>query len=334
MDELIAAELAEEIRPRVLRGAGIASVAASLPGRVVGNEEIAARAGVSPDWILERTGVRERRFADPGDLLTDFAARAGLDALAAAGVEAEEVDLVLVATMSHDYLTPAAAPLVATAMGCEGAGAMDVSAACTGFVSALALAAAQIESGRCECAVVVGADVLSRFTDPSDRGTAALFGDGAGAVVVLPSGRGGIGPAVFGSDGSRAELIETAREEGVIRMKGPDTYRQAVDRLSEASAQAAERAGVPLSEIDVFAFHQANGRILTAVGERLGLPPERVIDSIHRCGNTSAASIPIALAQAEEAGMLQPGTRVMLSAFGGGLTWGATLVEWGVADAA
>ena len=117
-------------------------------------------------------------------------------------------------------------------------------------------------------------------------------------------------------------------------MKGPDTYRQAVDRLSEASAQAAERAGVPLSEIDVFAFHQANGRILTAVGERLGLPPERVIDSIHRCGNTSAASIPIALAQAEEAGMLQPGTRVMLSAFGGGLTWGATLVDWGVADAA
>ena len=183
-------------------------------------------------------------------------------------------------------------------------------------------------------AVVVGADVLSRFTDPSDRGTAALFGDGAGAGVVLPSGRGGIGPAVFGSDGSRAELIETAREEGVIRMKGPDTYRQAVDRLSEASAQAAERAGVPLEEIDVFAFHQANGRILTAVGERLGLPADRVIDSIHRCGNTSAASIPIALAQAEDAGMLQPGTRVMLSAFGGGLTWGATLVEWGVADAA
>ncbi len=335
MDELIGANLAEELLPETRRGAGIASVAASLPHRVVGNEEIAERAGVSPEWIVERTGVEERRVAEPAERLTEYAADAGLAAMAAAEVEADDVDLVLVATMSHEYLTPNAAPLVATAMGCEGAGAVDIGSACTAFVSALALAAAQVESGRVETAVVIGADLLSRFTDPADRGTAALFGDGAGAVVVRPSaGHGRIGPAVLGSDGTRAELIETGREEGLIRMKGPDTYRQAVDRLSEAGEQAAQQAGVPLSEVDLFAFHQANGRILTAVAERLGLPSERVINSIRRCGNTSAASIPIALAQADEAGLLRDGSKVLLAAFGGGLTWGATLVEWGVSDAA
>ena len=256
-------------------------------------------------------------------------------AIAAAGVEARDVDLVMVATMSHEYLTPNAAPLVATALGCERAGAIDVGAACTGFLSALALAAAQVESNRCETVLVVGADLLTRFTDPDDRSTAALFGDGAGAVVVRRTPFGSrIGPATFGSDGARAELIETGREEGLIRMKGPDTYRQAVDRLSEASERAAELAGLSLDEIDVFVFHQANGRILTAVGERLGLPTERVVNSIRETGNTSAASIPIALAQADADGMLEDGSKVLLAAFGGGLTWAATVVEWGVPDAA
>jgi 3-oxoacyl-[acyl-carrier-protein] synthase-3 len=241
----------------------------------------------------------------------------------------------MVATMSHEYLTPNAAPLVATALGCERAGGIDIGAACTGFVSALALAAAQIESNRFETVLVVGADLLTRFTDPGDRGTAALFGDGAGAVVVRRTAFGSrIGPAAFGSDGARAELIETGREEALIRMKGPDTYRQAVDRLSEASERAADLAGIPLDEIDVFVFHQANGRILTAVSERLGLPTERVVNSIHETGNTSAASIPIALARADADGMLEDGSKVLLAAFGGGLTWGATVVEWGVPDAA
>ena len=334
MDELIAAAFPEEL-DRGIAGAGIASVAATLPKRVVGNDEIAERAGVSADWIVERTGVQERGVAEPGERLTEYAAEAGRAAIAAAGVEAGDVDLVMVATMSHEYLTPNAAPLVATALGCERAGAIDIGSACTGFVSALALAAAQIESNRCQIVLVIGADLLTRFTDPEDRSTAALFGDGAGAAVVRRAPFGsGIGPAVFGSDGARAELIETGREEGLIRMKGPDTYRQAVDRLSEASERAAELAGVPLDEIDVFAFHQANGRILAAVGERLGLPSERVINSIHRTGNTSAASIPIALAHADAEGMLEDGSKVLLAAFGGGLTWAATVVEWGVPDAA
>ncbi|MBM3667410.1 MAG: beta-ketoacyl-ACP synthase III [Actinobacteria bacterium] len=334
MDELITASLGHDAAaPRPIAGAGVASVAAALPERVVGNEEIAARVGVTPEWIVERTGVRERRVADPGIKLTELAARAGSSALETAGVEPAEVDLVLVGTMSHDYLTPSAAPLTARAMGCERAGAMDVGAACTAFVSALGLATGQIESGRCGTAVVIGADILTRFTDRDDRSTAALFGDGAGAVVLRRTpGSGRVGPTVFGSDGARAELIETGREEALIRMKGPDTYRQAVDRLAEAGAEAARLAGVPLGEVDLFAFHQANARILAAVAERLGLPEDRVINSIRHVGNTSAASIPLALAQAQAEGLLADGTRVLLAAFGGGLTWGATVLEWGLGD--
>jgi 3-oxoacyl-[acyl-carrier-protein] synthase-3 len=315
-------------------GAGVASVAAALPREAVGNAGIAERIGVDPEWIVERTGVRSRRVAGQGERLTELAAEAGTRALAAASVEPAEVELVLVATMSHDYLTPGAAPLVARAMGCRAAGAMDVGAACTGFVSALGLASGLIESGRCAAAVVIGADVLSRLTDPDDRSTAALFGDGAGAVVMrAAAGPSRVGPTVFGSDGERAELIEAGRAEGRIRMKGPDTYRQAVDRLSESAAEAARLAGVGLDEIDLFAFHQANGRILTAVAERLDLDRGRVIDVISHLGNTSAASIPLALAQADGEGRLRPGSRVLLAAFGGGLTWGATVLDWGTADA-
>ena len=316
-------------------GAGVASVGASLPDHVVGNADIAERIGVEPDWIVERTGVRTRRVAEPRVKLTELAADAGQAALAAASVEPSEVDLVLVATMSHDYLTPSAAAITARAMGCEGAGAIDIGAACTGFVSALALASAQVEAGRCGTAVVIGADLLTRLTDPGDRSTAALFGDGAGAVVVCrATGSSRLGPVVLGSDGERAELIEVERAEGLIRMKGPDTYRQAVDRLSESTLAAASLAGVDLEAIDLFVFHQANGRILSAVAHRLGLPSDRVIDSIAHLGNTSAASIPLALAEAEGDGRLAPGARVLLSAFGGGLTWGATVLTWGAGDAA
>jgi 3-oxoacyl-[acyl-carrier-protein] synthase-3 len=331
MDELIGSGLREELyEPARLAGAAITSVAAALPERSVGNEEIARRIGVDSEWIVERTGVESRGIAGPGERVTEFAARAGSAALAGAGVEPEDVDLVLVATMSHDYLTPSAAPLAARAMGCDRAGAVDLSAACTGFLSALALATAQIESGRTGAALVIGADVLSRHTDPEDRGTAALFGDGAGAAVVRRCDGGSrVGPVVLGADGARAELIEAAREEGLIRMKGPDTYRQAVDRLSESSLRAAELAGCGLEDVDLFVFHQANGRILTAVGERLGIPEDRVVNSIRTTGNTSAASIPVALAQAEAEGRLAPGARVLLAAFGGGLTWGGTVVEWG-----
>jgi 3-oxoacyl-[acyl-carrier-protein] synthase III len=318
-----------------VRSARVAGLGAALPDRVVGNGPIATRVGVEESWIVARTGVLERRIAAPGERLADYATVAGARALADAGLAAEELELVLVATMSHEDLTPAASALVAAQLGATQAGALDVNAACTGFVAALTLAAGQIESGRAGNALVIGADLLSRITDPDDRGTAALLADGAGAMALLPSEEeAGIGPAVLGADGARADLIRASREEALVRMKGPDTFRQAVDRLSEATLDAVAAAGLGLEQIDLFVYHQANSRIIRAVGERLELPAERVIDTVPRFGNTSAASIPLALSEARRLGRLSGGERVLLAAFGGGLTWGAAVVDWGVRDAA
>jgi len=312
-----------------LRGARVGAIGVAVPATVVPNAPIAARLGVEERWIVARTGVRERRVAAEGETIVDYAAAAAERCLESAGLNASEIDLVLVATMSHDELSPAAAPMVASRIGATGAGAMDVAAACSGFVSALALAVGMAESGRARNVLVVGADLLSKLTDPDDRSTAALFGDGAGAVLVSSTtGPGGVGPAILGADGARADLVTAGREEGVLRMKGHDTFRQAVERLSEAALAAADAAGRSLADIDLFAFHQANTRILTAVGEQLGLDADRVIDCIDRYGNTSAATIPLALGAAEETGRLQSGDAVLLAAFGGGLTWAATVVEW------
>jgi 3-oxoacyl-[acyl-carrier-protein] synthase-3 len=316
-------------RARSRRGAAVASVGMAAPAGVVDNAPIAARLGIEERWIVERTGVEERRIAAPGERLATYAADAGSRALDAAGVEAAELDLVLVATMSHEHLTPHAAALVADEIGATRAGALDVNAACTGFLSALSMATGQIESGRADRVLVVGADLISRLTNRDDRGTAGLFGDGAGAVVMRatePPGR--IGPVVLGADGARAGLIEAERD-GLIRMKGPDTFRQAVDRLSEVTLDALAAAGRELDDVDVFAYHQANRRIIRAVGERLELPSERVIDYVARYGNTSAASIPIALTEARDEGLLRDGAIVLCAAFGGGLAWGGTVIEWG-----
>jgi 3-oxoacyl-[acyl-carrier-protein] synthase-3 len=313
-----------------LRTAAIASIARALPERVVGNDEIAAAAGVSDDWIVARTGVRERRIAGPGERLSELAADAGRQALERAGVEAGDLDLVLVATMLPDELTPNAAPLVAHELGATRAGALDVGAACTGFLSALALASAQVETRRADRVLVIGADLLSRITDPSDRGTAALFADGAGAAVVGPASNGGsIGPIVLRADGDGAPAIRATHEERLIHMQGHDTFRAAVRRLSESTLEATEAAGVALEDVDLFVFHQANARILAAVGEQLGLERERVIDCIDRYGNTSSATLPIALAEAEQDGRLRAGATVVLAAFGAGFTWGAGVVQWG-----
>jgi 3-oxoacyl-[acyl-carrier-protein] synthase-3 len=319
--------------PLLVRGAAVSSVGVAVPSRVVDNAAIAARLGVDEEWIVARTGVRERRIAGPGEELTGLAAQAGRRALETAGLAAAELDLVLVATMSHEQLSPNAAPLVAERLGAAGAGAIDVGAACSGFVSALALAAAQVEAGRAEAVLVVGADLMSRLVDHRDRATAALFGDGAGAVLVTACDRRGtVGPAVLGCDGSRADLVAASRAEAILRMKGHDTFRQAVERLCEATAGACAAAGIGLDEVDVFAYHQANARILAAVGERLELEPERVVDCIERYGNTSAATIPLALFEAQRSGLLTPGSRALLAAFGGGLTWAATVVEWDPGD--
>jgi 3-oxoacyl-[acyl-carrier-protein] synthase-3 len=315
---------------RQLRAAALASVAMALPERVVTNETVAAGAGVTEQWIVHRTGVHERRHVSEGERLQDLAAAAGRQALAEAGVAPEDVDLVLVATLAADEITPNCAPLVAYDLGATKAGAMDVSAACTGFLSALALASSQVEGGRADNVLVIGADVLSRFVDPADRGTAAIFADGAGAALVRPAddGSGRIGHIVLHSDGSGAATIRAGHDDQRIRMQGHDTFKAAVCRMSEATIEATQLAGLELDDIGLFVYHQANARILAAVGERLGLDGDRVINSIERYGNTSAATLPIALVDARERGLLEPGMNVLLSAFGAGFTWGAGVIEW------
>jgi 3-oxoacyl-[acyl-carrier-protein] synthase III len=316
------------------RGAAIASLATATPSTVAGNGPIAERLGVSERWIVTRTGVEERRIAAASETLPDYAARSGNAALEAAGIDADEIDLVLVATMSHEQITPSAAALVANRIGASRAGAIDVGAACSGFLSALALGTGQIESGRAENVLVIGADLMSRLIDPDDRSTAALFGDGAGAVLLSAlAGAGRIGPVVLRSDGARGDLVKASRDEAILRMAGHDTFRQAVDRLSETTLEAVAASGRELIDVDLFVYHQANSRIIRAVGERLGLLADRVVDSVPKYGNTSAASIPLALAEAERDERLPDGASVLIAAFGGGLTWGATVVQWGENDA-
>lgn len=318
--------------PLVIGGAAVASVGASLPEQVVHSGEIEARLGLAPDWISRRTGIRSRRVAAPHERLEDHATEAARRALSAAGVEAAEVDVVLVATCTADELMPNAAPLVAHALGAHRAGAFDIGAACSGFMTALATGTALIDAGRANCVVVIGADFMSRLVDPTDRGTSAVFADGAGAVVLLATGEPGrIGPIVLGADGAGAEMIRVPRDTGIIEMRGHETFKEAVARLSLSTEQAAAAAGVTLDEIDLFVYHQANGRILAAVGERLGLAVERVVDCIGEYGNTSAATLPLALAYSVDNGRLRDGQRVLVAAFGAGFTWGATVLDWGIA---
>ncbi|MEA2421297.1 MAG: 3-oxoacyl-[acyl-carrier-protein] synthase [Thermoleophilaceae bacterium] len=329
MPEALAAPAVVE--PRLARGAAVTSVGAAIPERVVPTSEIAARLGVTDGWIESRTGVRERRFAAPGERLSDLAAAAGRDALERApGIDASSLDLVVVATCTADEVMPAAAPLVAGLLGAARAGAYDVNAACTGFLAAFDLACAQIESGRAGHALVIGADLMSRLVNPDDRRTAALFGDGAGAVLVSEASPGRVGPALLRADSSGAPFIGAGHEPASLVMDGHETFKAAVTRLSEVTVDALAAAEWALADVDVFVYHQANARILSAVGERLALPPERVVNAIGSLGNTSAASIPLALAAAERDGrLLRPGARVLLAAFGAGFTWGATTLVWG-----
>ena len=306
-----------------VRTAGIAGLGTALPERSVANEEIASALGVDAAWIERRTGIRARRIAG-AERLSDLAAEAGRAALDDAGTV--DVDLVLVATFTQDEITPNAAPLVAHALGSRAAAA-DVGAACVGFLSALSLAAAAVESGRADRALVVGADVLSRVTDRTDRRTAALFGDGAGAVVVA-AGPGLIGPVVQRTAGEHAPLIVATREDPFIRMQGHETFLAATAALCEVSVDACAAAGVALGDVDRFVFHQANRRILDAVAARLALDRERVVDAIADLGNTSAASVPLALAQARDEGLVAPGDRVLVGAMGAGFVYGAGVIEW------
>ncbi|HET9074847.1 MAG TPA: beta-ketoacyl-ACP synthase 3 [Solirubrobacteraceae bacterium] len=318
---------------RRLRTAAIAGIGACLPDTVVSNEPIGARIGVDSAWILKRTGIRSRRIAQPHERITDLCARAGRQALDHAGLDAQDINVVLVATTTADDLLPNAAPLVAGALGAHRAGGIDLGAACTGFLSGLTLGAGMIESGRAETVLLIGADFMSRITDPDCRATAAVFADGAGAAVLTVAQddrQGLIGPISLGADGVvGADLIRVGREERLIRMQGQETFRHAVARMSQATREALTLSGLVLEDIDLFVYHQANGRILRAVGEQLGIDPERVVDCIADQGNTSAGTLPLALDHALSAGRLHQGDRVLLGAFGAGFTWGAGVIEWG-----
>ena len=315
---------------RAVAGAAIGAAGMAVPEQVIENEPIQERLGLEGEWITKRTGISRRHVLAPGERLIDIAAKAGGAALAAAALDAEDVDLVLVATTTKDHITPDAAPLVAAELGARGAGAFDVGAACTGFVTGVAVARGQIETGAAECVLVIGADALYQYLDRDDKRTAGLFGDGAGAVVMTatdPPGR--VGTPVLRADGGQADLI-FAQHGGTIEMKGRETFEHAVARLSEVTEEALAAVGIEAADIDLFVYHQANRRILRAVGERLALPPDRVLDYIAEYANTSAATIPIALAEAQADGALAPGQRLLLAAFGAGFTWGAVVVDWGL----
>jgi 3-oxoacyl-[acyl-carrier-protein] synthase III len=313
------------------RTARIVGLGHHVPPEVVPNGPIAERIGVDDAWIVKRTGIKSRRRALPGEKLADYAVFAGRRALSDAGVDARDVDLVLVATMTPDDITPNAAPVVANALGADGAGAVDIGAACTGWLAALRLAAGQVETGRADRVLVIGAELLTRITNFDDPKTAMLFGDGAGAVVVGADGDGDIGPIVMAADGSLADRITASHDKRVLEMDGHSTYQVAVKRLSEATVSAVARAGLELDDVDLFVYHQANGRIIKAVGDRLDLEPARVADYVAHMANTSAASIPLTLSLMREDGRLRPGQKVLLAAIGAGFTWGAGVIEWGVA---
>jgi 3-oxoacyl-[acyl-carrier-protein] synthase-3 len=323
--------------------AAITGWGTATPSGALTNEGLRAALGVDAEWIIQRTGIERRPMAGEAESTCSLATEAGGRALVRAGVTPSELNLVVVATCTPDTLVPPTAPRVQAALGAEHAGAFDLNAACAGFLTALATSTAMIRSGMISSALVIGADVLSRFIDPSDVATRILFGDGAAAVVLERSDEpAGLLATTFGADGTGAPLIEipaggsrrpaspdtVARGEHFIRMNGPEVFRAAVRVMAGAAEEVARAGGLDPSEIELLVCHQANQRIIAAVGERLGLPPHRVFTNVARHGNTSAASIPIALCEAADGGLLAEGSRVVVSAVGAGLTWSAGLLLW------
>lgn len=323
------AESATDPRPQ-LKPAGMLGFGCAQPSKVVTSEEVAARYDLTADWIIERTGVESRRVldADKGETLLDLALASSRDALAVAGRTAEEIDTVIVATITPDNVFPAQAVSLADALGVpERAVVFDLSAACTGFVTALGHAAAVIEAGRSKLALVVGGDALSRITPYDDPKSAPLFGDAAGAVVVGPVDHGGIGPLVGGYDHQHRILYSDSDDSNVIRMRGRETYSNAVARMSEVVIEALDAVGKSLDDVALLVPHQANIRIVQAVGEKLGIEDARVSTQIADVGNTSAASIPFALRREYEAGRLADGGLIVMVGFGGGFVYSAITAE-------
>lgn len=310
------------------RVAVLAGVGAYVPPSVVTNVDLASRLDTSDEWITSRTGITTRHVADPGTATSDLATAAGAAAIKSAAPDAE-VDVVVLATSTPDRLCPATAPVVASALGLSGVPAFDVDAVCSGFVYGLAVSEGLIASGVAERVLLIGADRFSTIVDPTDRTTAPLFGDGAGAVVLRAGDAdepGALLAVRLGSDGALADLITVS--DRWFSMQGQAVYRHAVRRMTGAAQDVLRRVGWDVTDVDRFVGHQANLRILRTVGAELGIGSERVYANVSAVGNTVAASIPLALAQAHETGGLRAGDRVLLSAFGGGATWGAAALTW------
>ena len=306
-----------------------------LPKEVVTNADFASRGLDTNDaWIRERTGIAQRHIAEKTQASSDLALQASRNALQAAGVAAGELDLIVVATSTPDYVFPSTACLLQAKLGVKGSAAFDVQAVCSGFVYGLATADAMIKSGAYKKALVVGAEVFSRILDWKDRTTCVLFGDGAGAVVLAASEKPGIHASVLRADGSHADILSVPGNvcggavlgSAFLRMDGQAVFKFAVRVLEESARETAEKAGMTLEDVDWLIPHQANVRILEATAKRLGLPRERLVVTVDHHGNTSAASVPLALDEYVRAGRIRPGQRLMLQGVGGGFTWGSSLV--------
>jgi 3-oxoacyl-[acyl-carrier-protein] synthase-3 len=334
--------IAAALRPRALRYAHIAGWGMALPSHVMPNSEFEGLVNTTDEWIYTKTGIRERRIAAKGETATHLAVRAAREALSVAGMVADDIDLIVVATSTPEYIFPSTASMVQDLLGATNAAANDVSAACSGFVYAFDLAINKIRSGSVGTALVIGAETMSRVLDWKDRKTCILFGDGAGAVIVQGSDTpGGVLSSVLHADGSGWDLLtlptvgsqETYLQDGEhqmhrIYMNGRAVFEFATRAMAEGVQGALSEAGLGIDDLDLLIPHQANQRILDAAVIDLKIPPEKVFSNLEYYGNTSAASIPIALAEAANAGRLQPGDVLGLVGFGGGLSWGAAVIEW------
>jgi 3-oxoacyl-[acyl-carrier-protein] synthase-3 len=330
-------------QPDTIRGATITGTGMSVPERVLSNLDLEKMVETSDEWIFERTGIRERRIASENEASSDFAAAASLRALDMAGLEAADIDQIIVATTTPDRFLPSCACTVQQKIGAKNAAAYDMFAACTGFVYGLGLARGLVGAGIADRVLVIGVETLSRIVDYTDRNTCVLFGDGAGAAVIQPCAPGdGILAVDMHSDGelgdvlevpaggSRTPASETSLEERqhFIKMHGKKLFPFAVRTMEESLRKVMADAGVSADELDLVIPHQANQRIIDAVRERLGIAEAKVVSNIVRYGNTSSASIPISLDEVVREGRLKPGDRLGFMAFGGGATWGASLMRW------
>jgi len=323
--------------------AGVLGTGSYLPERVLDNRELAQRFGCSEDWIVTRTGIRERRFVEPGVGASELGTTAARRALDAAGIAARDIDLIICATYTPDMAFPSTACIIQECLGAKPAAAFDLQAACSGFVYALVTAAQYVVAGDLRYALVVASEINSSIVDPLDQKVTPLFGDGAGAVIVgrVNHGSGLLG-FHLGADGAGAGLFympaggsrrpptfqTIEAREHYIHMDGPALFRFGVEAMVQSSRNALDRAGVPVDAVDLFIPHQANLRIIDAGLERLGIPRARTLVTLDRFANTAAASIPIALDEAVRSGRLNPGMMVLLTGFGAGLTWGSTVLTW------